>query len=230
MNLRLALRNLLKNAMYTTINLVGMSIGMACCFLIISYLQYEQNFDTFFPKKDRLYRIGYHAEFTGEPLDLNRCPAPIGPAMYDFFPQVEKVARMFPRSLSVHEPQSDQQFEVESTLFADSTVQEVMGFDFIHGDPNTALRDPFTAVLTDETARRIFGAENVLGRQLKAGTTPCLPLPVSSADCPGSRICSSICCCRFGIFRTWSLPRRVRWCRMCLSITGWPPTLTPMCC
>lgn len=169
MNLRLAFRNLLKNAKYTTINLVGMSIGMACCFLIISYLQYEQSFDTFFPKKDRLYRIGYHAEFTGEPLDLNRCPAPIGPAMYDFFPQVEKVARMFPRSLSVREPQSDQQFEVESTLFADSTVQDVLGFDFIHGDPNTALSEPFSAVLTDETARRIFGTENVMGRQLKAG-------------------------------------------------------------
>lgn len=169
MSLRLALRNLRKNAKYTSINLVGMSIGMACCFLIISYLHYEQNFDNFFPHKDRLYRIGYHAEFTGEPLDLNRCPAPIGPAMYEFFPQVEKVARMFPRSLSVREPQSDQQFEVESTLFADSTVQEVMGFDFMYGDPNTALRDPFSAVLTDETARRIFGTENAMGRQLKAG-------------------------------------------------------------
>ena len=167
--LRLAVRNLRKSAKYTTINLVGMSVGMACCFLIMAYLRYEWNFDAFFPKLDRLYRIGYHAEFTGEPLDLNRCPAPIGPAMYDFFPQVEAVARLFPRSLSVRDPQSDRQFEIEQTLFADSTAQEVLGFDFLYGDPETALDAPFSAVLTDETARRIFGTDNALGRQLRVG-------------------------------------------------------------
>ena len=146
-HLSLALRNLRKSAKYTTINLVGMSVGMACCFLIMAFLRYEQNFDTFFPKLDRLYRIAYHAEFTGEPLDLNRCPAPMGPAMPDFFPQVETVARLFPRSLSVRDPQSDRQFEVERTLFADSTVQDVLGFDFLQGDPNTALDAPFSAVV-----------------------------------------------------------------------------------
>lgn len=165
----LALRNLRKSLKYTTINLVGMSVGMACCFLIMAYLRYERNFDTFFPKLDRLYRVAYHAEFTGEPLDLNRCPAPMGPAMPDFFPQVESVARLFPRSLSVRDPQSDQQFEIAQTLFADSTVQEVLGFDFLSGDPNTALDAPFSAVLTDETAKRIFGTDHALGRQLKVG-------------------------------------------------------------
>ena len=168
-SLMLAYRNLRKNIKYTSINLIGMSFGMACCFLIMAYLRYEQNFDTFFPKLDRLYRVAYHAEFTGEPLDLNRCPAPMGPAMPDFFPQVESVARLFPRSLSVRDPQRDQQFEIEQTLFADSTVQEVLGFDFMYGDPNTALNAPFSAVLTDETARRIFGTENVMGRQLRVG-------------------------------------------------------------
>lgn len=166
---RLALRNLRKSAKYSAINLIGMSVGMACCFLIAAYLRYEQHFDTFFPKIDRLYRIAYHAEFTGEPLDLNRCPAPMGPAMPDFFPQVESVARFFPRSLSVREPQSDRQFEVENTLFADSTAQEVLGFEFLAGDPRTALDAPFSAVVTDETARRIFGTEAALGRQLRAG-------------------------------------------------------------
>jgi putative ABC transport system permease protein len=167
--LRLALRNLRKSAKYTGINLLGMSIGMACCFLILAYLRYEQHFDGFFPQLDRLYRIAYHAEFTGQPLDLNRCPAPMGPAMYDFFPQVEAVARLFPRSLSVRDPQSDRQFEIANAMFADSTAQQVLGFDFIAGDPKTALREPFGLVLTDETARLIFGSEQVLGRQLRVG-------------------------------------------------------------
>ncbi len=166
---RHALRNLRKSAKYSAINLFGMSVGMACCFLIAAYLRYEQNFDTFFPKIDRLHRISYKAEFTGEPLDMNRAPAPMGPAMPDFFPQVEAVTRLFPRSLSVRDPQSDRQFEIEYALFADSTAQDVMGFQFLYGDPNTALDAPFSAVLTDETAKRIFGADNVIGRQLRVG-------------------------------------------------------------
>jgi len=166
----LALRNLRKTGKYTAINLVGMTVGMACCFLIVTYLRYERGFDTFFPKGDRLYRINYHVGFASEPMTLNRVPAPIGPAMPDEFPQVESVARLFPRSLSVRDPQSDRQFEVENTLFADSTVQEVLGLRFLQGDPSTALHAPFSAVLTDETARRIFGTEQAVGRQLRVGS------------------------------------------------------------
>ena len=165
--MKYAFRNLRKNGKYTAINLIGMTVGMACCFLILTYLRYEQHFDTFFPKGDRLYRIGYHADFSGEPLDLNRVPAPIAPAMLDNFPQVESVARLFPRSVSVRDPQSDQQFEIENALFADSTVQDVLGLEFLHGDPATALRAPFSMVLNDETARRLFGTEEAMGRQLR---------------------------------------------------------------
>lgn len=53
-------------------------------------------FDTFFPKGDRLYRVHYHAAFAGDPLELSRVPAPIGPAMVENFPQVESVARFIP--------------------------------------------------------------------------------------------------------------------------------------
>lgn len=165
--LTLAFRNLRKNGKYTLINLAGMTAGMACCFLILTYLRYEQNFDTFFPKGDRLYRINYHAEFSDEPIDLNQVPAPIAPAMPDYFPQVESVARLFPRSISVREPQSDRQFEIENALFADSTVQDVLGLEFLQGDPATALDAPFSVVLNDETAARLFGAGNPLGRQLR---------------------------------------------------------------
>jgi putative ABC transport system permease protein len=165
--LALAFRNLRKNAKYSLINLIGMTVGMACCFLILAYLRYEKNFDTFFPKGDRLYRVHYHIDFSGEPLDLNRVPAPIGPAMPDYFPQVELVTRLYPRSISVREQQSDRQFEIEDSMFADSTVQDVLGFDFLYGDPATALNEPFSMVLTDETAQKVFGTTQVMGRQLK---------------------------------------------------------------
>ncbi len=165
--LALALRNLRKNGKYTFINLVGMTVGMACCFLILTYLRYERGFDTFFPKGDRLYRVNYRADFGEEPMNLNQVPAPIGPAMPDYFPQVEATVRLFPRSISVREPQSDRQFEMENTLFADSTVQDVLGLHYLYGDPETALDAPFSMVLTDETALRLFGTEQVIGRQVR---------------------------------------------------------------
>jgi len=163
----LAFRNLRKNIKYSFINLIGMTVGMACCFLILAYLRYEQNFDTFFPKGDRLYRVNYHIDFAGEPLDLNRIPAPIGPAMHEYFPQVESVARLYARSISVREAQGDRQFEIENTMFADSTVQDVLGLDYMHGDPATALDAPFSMVLTDETALRLFGTTEAMGRQVR---------------------------------------------------------------
>lgn len=164
----LAFRNLRKNLKYTLINLFGLALGMACCFLILTYLRYEQHFDTFFPKGDRLYRVNYKADFGEEPMMINQVPGPMGPAMPEFFPQVESVTRLFPRSLSVRDPKTDRQFEIEQTMFVDSTVQEVMGFTFLEGDAATALYAPFSVVLTDETARRIFGTEQALGRQLLA--------------------------------------------------------------
>ncbi len=166
-NIRLAFRNLLKNGKYTFINLSGMAVGMACCFLIVVYLRYERNFDTFFPHLDRLYRVHYHANFSGSTFELTSIPAPIGPAMREHFPQVETTARFFPRSISVREPQGDRTFEIERALFADSTAHDVLGFDFLYGDPATALDQPFSVVLTDETAQRIFGKQNPMGRQLQ---------------------------------------------------------------
>ncbi|MBV6442828.1 MAG: hypothetical protein EPGJADBJ_04554 [Saprospiraceae bacterium] len=163
----LAFRNLLKYGKYTFINVSGMAVGMACCFLIAVYLRYERHFDTFFPHLDRLYRVHYHANFSASTFELTRIPAPIGPAMPAHFPQVEATARLFPRSISVREPQSDRTFEVEDAMFADSTAHEVLGFDFLYGDPATALDQPFSVVLTDETAQRIFGDQNPMGRQLQ---------------------------------------------------------------
>lgn len=172
--LQLALRNLWKQKGYTGINLTGMTVGMTCCFLIAIYLQHERNYDQFHPNVERLYRLNYQAKFSGSTFELTRVPAPIGPMLADHFPQIETAARIFPRSISVRDPRSDQMFEVERAAFADSTITDVFQFEFLRGQPATALNQPFSIVLTDKTARRIFGAEDAMGKQLLlAGqTTP----------------------------------------------------------
>ena len=174
--LQLILRQLWKQKGYTAINLFGMTVGMTCCFLIVIYLHHERSYDRFHPQGDRLYRVNYQAKFSGSTFELTRVPAPIGPRLSDNFPQIEVAARLFPRSISVRDPQSDRMFEIERALFVDSTANRVFHFDFLKGDPETAFLSPFSVVLTDTTAQQIFGNTDVLGKSLLlAGqTTPFL--------------------------------------------------------
>lgn len=166
-NLRLAFRNLLKNGRFTLINLIGMAVGMACCFLIAVFLDYETHFDRFFPNIDRLYRVHYQGDFGDEPLQMGQIPAPIAPVMAQNFPQVEVAARLFPRPISVRQPSESRSIEVENAIFADSTAQEVMGFDFLQGDAATALDRPFSIVLTEKTAQLFFGKKDPMGQTLR---------------------------------------------------------------
>ncbi len=162
----LGIRNLLKQKGYAAINLLGMTVGMACCFLILVYIRHENSYDRFHQDLDQLYRVNYEAKFSGSTFELSRVPAPLGPRLADYFPQVETTARFFPRSLSVREPESDRIIELPQALFADSTATQVFHFDFLEGNPQTALAHPFSVVLTDETAQRFFDDQPALGRSL----------------------------------------------------------------
>ncbi|MEQ1744467.1 MAG: ABC transporter permease [Saprospiraceae bacterium] len=164
--IKIAARNLWKNRGYSFITLSGMAVGMACCFLLMLYVHHEQHYDEFHPTGDRLYRVNYHANFSGSAFVLNRIPAPIAPILAANFPQIEQSTRLYPRSISAREVGSDRQFELEEALFADSTVQQVFELDYLQGSPASALDRPFSLVLTDETARRLFGKGDAMGRQV----------------------------------------------------------------
>jgi putative ABC transport system permease protein len=171
--IQLAFRNLRKNQLFTLVNFTGLAIGLTFCFLTLAWWRFEHSYDHFYPTADRLYRMNYHVGFTGADMKLSRCPSLLGPILPTYFPEIEAASRMYPRSLSVRNAGNDTDIELEDVLFADSTAQQVFGFDFLHGDPATALFDPFTVLLTDETALRLFNKSNVLGEKLMlAGTGP----------------------------------------------------------
>lgn len=172
--LAIATRNLWKQKGYTLINLFGMALGMSCCFLILIFIRHELSYDQFHRDVGRLYRVNYQAKFSGSTFDLNRIPAPIGPRLTDQFPQIESAARFFQRSVSVRDPKSERMFEIERALFADSTATRVFDFELLQGNAQTALSNPFSVVLTAETARRIFGDQPAVGRLLLLAeqTTP----------------------------------------------------------
>lgn len=162
---KIGFRNIWKQKTFSLINIFGLALGMACCFLTVLYVNHESNYDQFHPNVDRLYRLNYLVNF-GEENTYSRVPPPIGPRIKDYFPEMEAVVRFYPRQVSVNIQETDQQVEMDQVYFVDSTAQQVFEFQFLYGNANTALDRPFSIVLTDKTAMRLFGKTDVLGEQL----------------------------------------------------------------
>ncbi|MEZ5039413.1 MAG: ABC transporter permease [Saprospiraceae bacterium] len=169
--LKTAFRNLFKHKLFSFVNILGLGLGMACCFLILIFVRHEFSFDNFQKNVDRIGRVNYTASFGNSATVLARIPPPIAPLMPDFFPEVKYAARMFPRSVSVEVREGAAgngvaRFEVPEVAFVDSNLLDILTFDFIEGDPLLALKQPFSVILTEEMARQFFGSTEVLGKTI----------------------------------------------------------------
>ena len=163
--LKIAFRTLNRHKGYTFINVMGLAVGIACCLLILLYVQDERSYDRFHEHADRIVRvIGEVESNDGSWRGRAATPYLLMPLIRDEFPQVEQAVRLAQTSQLVR--YDNQQFTEENFFFADSTVFEVFSFDFIQGDPATALQQPFSVVLTVSTAHKYFGAADPLGQTL----------------------------------------------------------------
>ncbi len=163
-----AARNILKYKAYSLINFVGLTSGLALSLLIITYVRSELSFDKFHEKADLLYRIKYVAP---NGLQLASSPPPIAPVMPEFFPEVEVTARLYGRNVSISRSggADEASFEENGVFFADSSIMKMFTFEFISGNPDRALLDPFTIVITEEMAKKYFGDKEALGESLLFG-------------------------------------------------------------
>ena len=169
--LKIAWRNLIKKSAYSAINIFGLALGIACCFLIFLFVQDELSYDKYHANGDRIYRL-IHGEkspdgSTGRPYPFwvwgN---APVGARLANEFSEVDKVVQFSGRSdilLSV----GDKSYQEEGVFFMDSTVFDVFTWELTKGDPRTALAAPYSIVLTETAARKYFGNEDPMGKLLK---------------------------------------------------------------
>jgi putative ABC transport system permease protein len=163
-----AIRNIIKHKIYSAINFVGLTCGLSLALLIITYVRSEMSFDKFHKKADRLYRLSY---LVPNGLKLAVTPPPIAPLMPEYFPEIEMTARLYNRNVSISKSggSSAEAFEETDVLFADSSILKMFTFDFVSGDPLTALKVPFTVLITEEMAAKYFGTRNPLGESLLFG-------------------------------------------------------------
>jgi putative ABC transport system permease protein len=163
-----ALRNLRKYKGFSFINLLGLAIGMACCILILLYVRDELSYDRYHTNADRIYRVTreWINEDGTSSLHLGHVAPPIAPLLLNDFPDIQEAVRIQTpdRMLCSHE---DKHFLEEDIIFAEENFFSIFSFELLAGDPSTALRDPFTLVITEATARKYFGDKDPLGETLK---------------------------------------------------------------
>jgi hypothetical protein len=157
-----AIRNIKKNSTYSILNIIGMAIGMAAAILILLWVQNEWSYDRDFKNANELFRVIENQNLTtgGNSL-IVPVPRALAPALKEEFPEIIRAVRFCPNPMTL---QKKGDFIEETVISTDKDFLKMFGIRFIRGDVNTALDDPHSIVITEETARKYFGDEQVLLR------------------------------------------------------------------
>ncbi len=165
--LKIALRNLKKNAVYSSINIAGLAAGMACCILITLYVLHELSYDKFHSRANRIFRVRLDLDLNGVLYREPSIPFPTAEAFARDFPEIEKAMRFYRNDDFPLIELGDRKFIEERFFFADAAVFEMFDFPLIKGDEKTAFSEPNSVVLSEDMARKYFGRENPLGQTLR---------------------------------------------------------------
>ena len=164
--LKLTIRTIRRNKIYSFLNITGLAIGLAIFIIIALYGQYEWSFDKHHGHSDRIYRILHQSmdeRIKREPSAYT--PAPLAPAIVDIFPEVESAARITCR-FNIPVVFGDNRFFEEIVYFAENEAFEIFSIPFLTGDPKRALSQPSTIVLSERMAQKYFGGDDPVGKTL----------------------------------------------------------------
>ena len=167
---RIAWRNLKKNKAYAFINVLGLSLGIACGIVIFILITYHLSFDTFHKNTGRTYRLvtEWHDEETGYSGGV---PQPLGKAFRTEYTFAEKTARVVHYDntlITINTPQEIKKFEEETgVVFAEPEIFDILNFPLVQGNPKTALANPDAAIITEKMAKKYFGTTNVVGKPIR---------------------------------------------------------------
>ncbi len=167
--IRLSLRSFKRQRVYIIINILGLSIGIACSLLIALYVINEAGYDKFNTKRDRIYRTILNGKIGGQEITASSSPAIMGPTMVKEFPEIEDFLRMNNNGPTVLEF-NNQTFTEDHLVEADSSFFNFFSIPVLKGDLKNLLNAPRKVVLSESTAKKIFGNENPIDKPIKIGS------------------------------------------------------------
>ncbi|HWC55286.1 MAG TPA: ABC transporter permease [Chitinophagaceae bacterium] len=166
---KIAFRNLAKYKFISFINLFGLTIGLTCCLLITTYILNELSYDRYNKNADNIYRITrtFYSNDGVQALQLSTISPPFGYYLPGDFPDIKKMTRLLGNGTTTFRYQ-DNIFNEKNSFFADENLFDVFTVNVVKGNPKTALKDPFTVMLTEEVAKKYFGNEDPMNKVLRA--------------------------------------------------------------
>ncbi|MFC1563893.1 ABC transporter permease [candidate division KSB1 bacterium] len=164
---KVAIRNILKQKVYSLINISGLTIGMASCFLIYLYVQNELSYDRYHENADRIFRVVI-GEAKSNESDYAGSPAPLADALLEKYPEIERAIRFddFSFKAKTMLRYGDKSFNEDRFLLADPDIFRVFSFPLVKGDPDDVLVGPNKIVLTEAMAKKYFGEEDPIGKTM----------------------------------------------------------------
>ncbi|MFO7447967.1 MAG: ABC transporter permease, partial [Ignavibacteriaceae bacterium] len=165
--LKIAIRNLLRYKAYSYINIFGLAIGVACCLLILLYINDEISYDSFHNKAGRIFRINSETKYGGFELDIPLTSDEMGSILKREYPQVEEYTRIFTFSGSRMIKKGENYNKEERIAFVDSTFFNVFSFKAVSGSINNVLNEPNTVVITKSIAEKYFGTTGSAGKYIE---------------------------------------------------------------
>ena len=169
--LKVAWRNLMKSKIFSFINVIGLSVGLTCCMLIAIYLYNEVSYDKYHKNINSLYQLATVFIKDGKEERTPNTPAPMAGAMKQEFPEIQETARLMSlfaedKTLLQYKQGSEapKSFYETKGYMADASFFKLFTYNFIEGNPATALSEPNTIVLSEEIAKKFFGNEPALNK------------------------------------------------------------------
>ena len=197
LTLKIAWRNLWKNKVFSLINIGGLAIGLASCLLLLLYVNYEWSFDKQFKNIDRIYAV-YENDRMSDKVTTNRAygtPSQLAATAMQTIPGIEYTCRLAESGGLFRYKENSFNKKI---IYTDASFLQLFNYEFIKGNPATALTVPSSVVITEETARIFFGDDEPVGKTLKFDNR--IPLVVTAVIKKSSNQSY-----QFDMLMTWSL-------------------------
>lgn len=162
--LKIALRNIKRNKGHSLISIFGLAVGLASCILILLYVQHELSYDKYFDNANQICRVLSVNPEDGS-LTANS-PYRIGPELRDEFPGVINFSRFYNFWGPITINYGETTFSEKNFLYTDSTALDIFSFNLIKGSPDTALKEPYSIIISEKAAQKYFGGQEPIGKIL----------------------------------------------------------------
>ncbi len=162
----IALRNINRNRLFSFINILGLSVGLACVFVILLYVRNEFSYDRYREGEKYIFRVALNRIYPDAQVKYPIIPHSVGPTMLQDFPEVEACTRIlrFPGEVTFRI--GEKSFNEPHVVAADSNLFNFFSIRLLMGDPDKVLRDPNEVLLSESTARKYFGGDEAVGKSL----------------------------------------------------------------